>query len=271
MPGKNMDFVVLTNPRSGSYFFIDSLSSTEKIRCHGELFKPNLVELDKEYREALDIGKNEVNKRDKSPLKFLGDVYKVSNDKAITGFKLFFRHNPVVIDHVISNKKIKKIILLRNPVQAYISLKMAEKSGAWTSKVESNMNHNKILINVYPLEFRKYCTGLFNIIFGCVYILEKTKQEYLLLDYLDITTSQSGLDAAVDFLGVDQTGTYVSSYKKQIEKSYNDLVENWNDLKIFLDRRGVNENSCFMDFFSDWYNISNKDDIFKGKVPVNHI
>jgi hypothetical protein len=49
----------------------------------------------------------------------------------IGGFRLFPGHDPRVLDHCLAEPRCAKIILARNPVDSYVSLEIARKTGQW--------------------------------------------------------------------------------------------------------------------------------------------
>lgn len=113
-------FVIIANPRTGTNHFIDLLNSHPEITCHREVFHQNTVYLLEGTRDDL------LERREKDPAEFLDELYESSPTRAC-GFKIFCGHNLRVIEKVLHDPTIKKIILYRpNFLAVYSSEKIAE-------------------------------------------------------------------------------------------------------------------------------------------------
>ncbi len=123
--GRFDSFVVLAGMRTGSNLLEEVLNTMPGITCHGEVFNPHFVGGPK--RDNLyGIGLAE---RDKDPLSLLARI--ASEPDTLAGFRLFQDHDPRVITDVLANPRCAKIILNRNPVDSYVSLKIAKQTGQW--------------------------------------------------------------------------------------------------------------------------------------------
>ena len=118
-------FVVLAGMRTGSNLLEEQLAAMAGIVSHGELFNPHF------------FGKPEVNSqwglsmtaRDSDPSRVIDAMRKTSDD--LHGFRLFYDHDSRAIDHVLKDPKAAKIILTRRPIDSYVSLQIARKTGQW--------------------------------------------------------------------------------------------------------------------------------------------
>ena len=118
-------FVVLAGMRTGSNLLEEQLAAMPGIESHGELFNPHF------------FGKPEVfskwglsmQARDSDPRRVIGLMR--DNSQGLPGFRLFFDHDMRAIDQVLADPKAAKIILTRRPIDSYVSLKIARKTGQW--------------------------------------------------------------------------------------------------------------------------------------------
>lgn len=118
-------FVVLAGMRTGSNLLEEQLAAMPGIACHGELFNPHF------------FGKPEVTEkwglsmaaRDADPVRVLAKMQEAS--EGLSGFRLFHDHFPRAIDHVLTDRRAAKIVLTRRPLDSYVSLKIARKTGQW--------------------------------------------------------------------------------------------------------------------------------------------
>ena len=119
MPADNR-FAIIANPRTGSNHFIDLLNSHPDITCHREAFHPHAVYLLEGTADEL------LEDRNRDPLGFLEKLFKTCQTPAC-GFKIFMGHDKAVLESVLSDKSIRKIILYRaNYLAVYSSEKIAE-------------------------------------------------------------------------------------------------------------------------------------------------
>lgn len=130
VPGKRNRFVIFCTARSGSYRTVELLNQFPSIVCHGELFKPGRIELDKALQSAV---KFDVAKRDKTPLVYMNSVYRLSPAK-ITGFKIFNSHPAKVRSTLIADPHVRKVILHRNAIDMYLSFLRAHATERWVDR-----------------------------------------------------------------------------------------------------------------------------------------
>jgi sulfotransferase famil protein len=118
-------FVIIANPRTGTNHFIDLLNSHPEISCHREVFHPDTVYLmDGTHNELL-------NKRNRNPHAFLSDLFNSSPTTAC-GFKIFMDHDNSVLDAVLRDPAIKKIVLYRqNLLAVHSSAQIAVAEQRW--------------------------------------------------------------------------------------------------------------------------------------------
>lgn len=118
-------FVVLAGMRTGSNLLEEQLSAMPGIESHGELFNPHFFgkpEISKKWGMTLK-------QRDADPVRVIGLMKRAA--EVLPGFRLFYDHDQRAIDHVLSDKRAAKIILTRRPIDSYVSLKIARKTGQW--------------------------------------------------------------------------------------------------------------------------------------------
>ena len=117
-------FGVFAEMRTGSNFLEANLNAFEGLACHGEAFNPHFIGYPN--RDALlDITQAA---RDDQP-KWL--LRAIKQTPEMSGFRYFHDHDPRVFDHVMDDRKCAKIVLTRNPVDSYVSWKIAQATGQW--------------------------------------------------------------------------------------------------------------------------------------------
>ncbi|ETA53703.1 sulfotransferase family 2 domain-containing protein [Ponticoccus alexandrii] len=117
-------FVVFAEMRTGSNFLEANLNAFDGIACLGEVFNPHFIG----YPNAEDVLGITQEERDAKPLRLLDAVRAAPG---VAGFRYFHDHDPRVLDALLSDPKVGKVVLTRNPVDSYISWKIAQATGQW--------------------------------------------------------------------------------------------------------------------------------------------
>lgn len=125
MAGPFAYFVILADMRTGSNYLEARLNAYPGLESHGELFNP--VFIGREGRT--DLFGTGLDGRDADPLGFLARVR--GESAGLPGFRLFPGHAPRVLDACLSDRACAKIVLTRNPLDSYLSLKIARTTGQW--------------------------------------------------------------------------------------------------------------------------------------------
>ncbi|WP_050928956.1 nodulation protein NodH [Aestuariivita boseongensis] len=118
-------FVVLAEMRTGSNFLETNLNSFDGVTCHGEAFNPHFIGYP--TQDAL-LGLTRA-ERDSDPMRLLSLIKRQPGE--LGGFRYFHDHDPRVLDFLLDDPACAKIILTRNPLDSYVSWKIAQATGQW--------------------------------------------------------------------------------------------------------------------------------------------
>ncbi|WGH77133.1 nodulation protein NodH [Jannaschia ovalis] len=110
--------------RTGSNHLEESLNTLSDVRSFGELFNP--VFIGKHNQFALFGIDMAARAADPVPL-----LDRVLAEDGLTGFRFFHDHDPRVLDRVLEDASIAKLVLTRNPLDSYVSLAIASRTGQW--------------------------------------------------------------------------------------------------------------------------------------------
>ncbi|MBS0564360.1 MAG: nodulation protein NodH [Proteobacteria bacterium] len=110
--------------RTGSNLLEDSLNRIEGVQCHGEAFNPVFIA----YPDRTDLLGVSQADRDRDPRPLLE---RIRRQPGLNGFRYFPDHDPRILDEVLDDPACAKIVLSRNPLDSYISLKIARETGQW--------------------------------------------------------------------------------------------------------------------------------------------
>ncbi|WP_299152793.1 sulfotransferase family 2 domain-containing protein [uncultured Tateyamaria sp.] len=117
-------FVVFAEMRTGSNFLESNLNAFDGIACHGEAFNPHFIG----YPNVDHILEVDQATRDADPKHLLRAIKKTPE---LSGFRYFHNHDERIFDHIMNDPKCAKIVLTRNPVDSYVSWKIAIATGQW--------------------------------------------------------------------------------------------------------------------------------------------
>ncbi|WP_170335741.1 nodulation protein NodH [Ruegeria arenilitoris] len=141
-------FIVLAAMRTGSNLLEANLNALDGVACHGEAFNPHFIgrlKSDELFGVSLE-------ERDKDPMRLL-DAIRAAPD-ALNGFRYFQEHDPRVLQSALDDPRCAKIILSRNPLDSYVSLKIARKTKQWQL---TNIKVRKdAQIEFDPVDFASY-------------------------------------------------------------------------------------------------------------------
>jgi LPS sulfotransferase NodH len=118
-------FVIFAEMRTGSNFLESNLNAFDGIECHGEAFNPHFIGYPNRT-ELLGISQA---MRDEVPARLIGAIK--GQSRGIGGFRFFHDHDARVLDPMLDDPRCAKIVLTRNPVDSYVSWKIAQATGQW--------------------------------------------------------------------------------------------------------------------------------------------
>ena len=118
-------FVIFAEMRTGSNFLEANLNAFDGVHCYGEAFNPHFIG----YPNSNDVLGVTQAVRDSGPTVLI-DAIKQSPE-GLGGFRYFHDHDPRVLDPVIEDPRCAKVVLTRNPLDSYVSWKIAQATGQW--------------------------------------------------------------------------------------------------------------------------------------------
>ncbi|MCA0042084.1 nodulation protein NodH [Celeribacter litoreus] len=118
-------FVIFAEMRTGSNFLEENVNSYPGLTCWGEAFNPAFVGKSKK-QEMLGVT---MAMREENPLQLLARMKEET--EGLSGFRFFHNHDPRVLKTVLDDRRCAKIILTRNPLESYVSRKIAAETGQW--------------------------------------------------------------------------------------------------------------------------------------------
>ncbi len=170
--------------------------------------------------------------RETDPLALL-DRIKAQTD-GLPGFRFFHDHDPRILDHCLPDPRCAKIILTRNPVDSYVSRKIAQATGQW--RLGDMKTAKSAQITFDPTEFEAHLNRLQEFQMLLMRGLQTTGQTAFYIAYDDLHDLEV-LDGLAGYLGVDHRKKRTSQATKvQNPASLEKKVKNYAEMESTLSR-----------------------------------
>lgn len=226
MAGRFDSFVMFAAMRTGSNFLEANLNALAGVTCHGEAFNPHFAgRLNQTELCGVTLAE-----RDADPLRLLAAMK--ATTPGLSGFRYFHDHDPRVFDPVVQDARCAKIVLTRNPLESYVSWKIARATGQW--KLTNARRLKTAQARFDAAEFVAFTEDLQAFQMRILHGLQTTGQTAFYLDYDDLQ-DLSVLNGLAAFLGVAaRLEALDPTLKKQNPGAIEDLVENPDELAAAL-------------------------------------
>ncbi len=222
MAEKFQSFVVFAEMRTGSNFLEANLNAFNGINCHGEAFNPHFLG----YPKNEPILGVDLKTRDADPKVLLAAIR--NNTARLSGFRYFHDHDPRVFDAIMQDETCAKVILTRNPVESYVSWKIAQETGQW--KLTDVKAHKVGQAQFDAREFNAHLEALQAFQITLMNRLQTSGQTAFYVAYEDLQ-SVDVMNGLAKYLGVDeQLEALDKSLKKQNPSPISTKVRNYDDM-----------------------------------------
>ena len=221
-------FTVFAEMRTGSNFLETNLNSFEALTCHGEAFNPHFIGYPNQ-EDLLDLTHAE---RDADPMRLLVRIR--DDEGGLSGFRYFHDHDPRVLDFILQDPACAKIILTRNPLDSYVSWKIAQETGQW--KLTNVQKRKEAQARFDPEEFADHVAALQAFQITVLNQLQISGQTPFYLAYEDLQ-SVDVMNGLAAWLGVDQRLESLSkNLKRQNPQPVSEKVSNPEEMRDALAR-----------------------------------
>ena len=228
MQGRFDYFIVFAEMRTGSNFLETNLNAYAGLTCHGEAFNPHFIG----YPNRTEILGITQPMRDANPQRLIEAVK--HGTPGLGGFRFFHDHDQRVLDIALSDPRCAKIILTRNPVDSYVSRKIAQATGQW--KLTNVAKRKEALAAFDRDEFEAHLTALQEFQITLLHALQITGQTAFYVAYEDLQ-DVAVMNGLARFLGVEQQlDSLDESLKKQNPEPIADKVRNFDQMADALAR-----------------------------------
>jgi hypothetical protein len=191
--GQFESFVILAGMRTGSNFLEANLSALPGVTGYGEVFNPGFIGK-KNVTELFGI---DLATRDANPRRLLRKIR--AGTDGLSGFRFFHDHDARVYDLVMMDPACAKIVLSRNPLDSYVSWKIARATNQW--ELTDAKRLRKAQVRFDEAEFHEHLAQSQGFHLQVLNDLQVSGQPAFFLDYDDIV-SVDVLNGLAAFLGV---------------------------------------------------------------------
>ncbi|MDN5788591.1 MAG: sulfotransferase domain-containing protein, partial [Pseudorhodobacter sp.] len=219
-------FVLFAEMRTGSNFLEANLNAMPGVSCHGELFNPHFIgKLNQDAAFGVTLAEREAD-----PLTLLRQMRE--ENPGIAGFRYFHDHDPRVLPAVLADPRCAKVILTRNPVESYVSWKIAQATGQWKLTQVKRLKTAKAQFDA--AEFSAHLAQLQAFQLALLHGLQASGQTAFYIDYEDINDT-AVLNGLALFLGVEPAlSAPDGTLKKQNPEDISEKVENFAEMEAAL-------------------------------------
>ena len=211
-------FVVFAEMRTGSNLLEANLNALPGVTSHGEVFNRYILGK-KDRTELFGIT---IEDRDRDPRPLLRKLREET--EGLPGFRFFHDHDLRILDDVLPDSGCAKIILTRNPLESYVSWKIAQATDQWKLTNARRLKTAKVRFDV--AEFLQHLQDIQAFQLLLLHSLQTTGQTAFYLDYEDLGSVEV-LNGLAAFLGVEgRLKALEDTLKKQNPGPLEDKLEN---------------------------------------------
>ena len=185
-------FIVLAEMRTGSNLLEANLNEFEGIACLGEVFNPGFIG----HQGATECLGITIEGRERDPLMLLD---RIRGQDGLAGFRFFNDHDPRILPVALNDPRCAKIVLTRNPMDSYVSLKIAQATQQW--KLGDVKTKRSAQVDFDPVAFEAHVTQLQNFQLHVQNALQTTGQTAFYIAYED-ANDVAVLNGLAQWLGV---------------------------------------------------------------------
>lgn len=221
-------FVVFAEMRTGSNLLETNLNTFPGLHCYGEAFNPSFIGYPKKT-EILGLTQEQ---READPIQLISAIRE--RTEGLGGFRFFHDHDSRAFKHCLADTRCAKIILTRNPIDSYVSLKIVRKTGQWKLSNVKNLKSAKIRFDAE--EFDDYLEQQRKFQLEILEGLQRTGQTAFYIAYEDLMNADV-LNGLAQYLGQkDQLEAISRALKKQNPAALEDKVLNFEEMERALAR-----------------------------------
>ena len=220
-------FVVFAEMRTGSNFLEANLNMFDGLACLGEAFNPHFIG----YPNSSDVLGVTQADREADPQALID---RIKAAPGLNGFRFFNDHDSRVLDIALTDPRCAKIVLTRNPVDSFVSWKIAKSTGQWKLTNVTHAKSQQVPFDVAEFEGHLAALQAFQTLI--LNTLQRSGQTAFYVAYEDLQDI-GVMNGLALWLGVDSNITSLNKkLKKQNPDPMADKVANFAQMEQALAR-----------------------------------
>lgn len=217
--------------RTGSNFLEANLNAFAGVTCFGEVFNPVFIG----KKDQLEMFGVTMVAREADPFVLLRKMQDKTD--GIAGFRFFHDHDPRILAAVLADVTCAKVILTRNPLESYVSLRIARETGQW--KLGDGKALKSAKVRFEERGFAAHLDQTSDFLGAISTALQHSGQAAFSIDYDDLQ-DLGVLNGLARYLGVTAELTAPdATLKKQNAGALRDKVSNPAEMEAALSRMDV--------------------------------
>ena len=196
-------FVIVSMMRTGSNLLQQKLNAIDGVICHGELLNQN--EGVHPSLRHLTEGQSPVVRpslRTENPGEYL-DAILDRTPAEHTGFRIFPGHHNPTLKALVEDPSVHKIILCRNLLESYVSLRLAQQNNQWIIN-HAGTRKPWVPVQIEPNEFKNYALRISAYYYHVISRCYLTGQQTTPINYKQIN-DQETIDRLLQVFGGNRT------------------------------------------------------------------
>lgn len=175
-------FVIFAEMRTGSNLLEATLNAIKGVTCFGEAFNPYMMGWpDKDELQGITR-----EQREADPMVLYRKL--MERPGHLPGFRYFHDHDPRVFDRIIEDRTCAKVVLTRNPLDSYVSTRLAWETNQW--KLNETETPIPAAITYDGTEFREMLTAIERFQRRVLHRLQVSGQSAFWLGYEDLRDAE---------------------------------------------------------------------------------
>lgn len=220
-------FVIFAEMRTGSNLLEASLNQVPGLQCHGECFNPHFVGYPNR-EETLGVT---LPAREADPVALLD---RLRAAPGLNGFRYFHDHDPRILQPLLEDPRVAKIVLTRNPAESYVSLLIARQTGQWKLGDARHLKTSQVRFD--SAEFEAHLGALQEFQLQLMRGMQLAGQAAFYVDYEDIQDVEV-LNGLIRFLGAPaELAALPRTLVKQNPEPMEEKVVNFTAMELSLAR-----------------------------------
>lgn len=220
-------FIIFAEMRTGSNFLEANLNAMDGLTCYGEVYNPYFIGTP----DRPDMLGVTLVDRVQNP----SDLWRKlkANTKGLAGLRFFHDHDLRILPEIFADPACAKIVLTRNPVESYVSWKIAQATGQW--KLTDAKHLKSAQVEFDGMEFERHVEKLQSFQISLQNELQRLGQAAFYLDYEDINDLDV-LNGLARYLGVQPLARLDGGLKKQNPAAITDKLRNPEEVSASIAR-----------------------------------